>query len=297
MSFFMSRKKRDERDAKTVYSESTWSEVFRRLLKNKVAMAGLIVFVIACLACVCAPLLTKYDYFSINVDRTKEGPSLAHIFGTDYLGRDLFTRLLYGGRVTLRIALGSTLIAAVAGCFLGLIIGFFGGRIDFYVSHFLDMLASIPVFLLIIVSEAALGWGEGNFMYAMAIAAIPQFARLVRASVMNIKGSEYIEASRALGVRNSGIIFRRIFHNIAPPLIIRFTSGVADALLLCTVMGYLGIGINPPTPEWGLIAYIGRAYIRSYPLMMIFPCVVITISVLSLCLFGDGLRDALDPRE
>ena len=152
------------------------------------------------------------------------------------------------------------------------------------------------MFLLIIVAEATLGWGRGNFMYAMAIAAVPQFARLVRASVMNIKASEYIEAARALGVSHTGIIFRHVLHNIASPLIVRFASGVAEALLICSIMGYLGLGVNPPLPEWGSIAYIGRAFIRLNPLLMVFPCAAITVSVISLSLFSDGIRDALDPK-
>ncbi|MCL1834946.1 MAG: ABC transporter permease [Oscillospiraceae bacterium] len=280
-----------------VASSNFWLEALRRLFKNKTAVFALVVFAIVCISCALHPYLTKYEYMVIDPANTKQGPSLEHLLGTDHLGRDLFTRILYGGTLTLRISFVSTVLAAAAGCILGLVSGYFGKRTDFILSHLLDMVASVPVFLLVILAEAALGWGKGNFMYAMGIAAMPQFARLIRASVMSIVGSEYIEAARALGVGHGEILARHVLHNVAPSLIIRFTSAFSEALLLCTIMGYLGIAVNPPTPEWGALAYFGRSFIRSYPHMIIIPCSVITISVISLGLFGDGLRDALDPRE
>ena len=274
-----------------------WVEAVRRIARNKIAVASFFIFVIICLACAFAPYLTKWSYANINKDVQLERPSFTHILGTDNLGRDTFSRLLYGGRITLRIAFVSTLMAAAIGCVIGLPAGYFGSPADTIISPILDMISSVPVILLVIVMEFALGWGSGNFMYAMVIAAIPQFARLMRASVMTIMGREYIEASRALGVSHTKIMLRHVMHNAAPALIIRFTNGVAEGLLTCTVMGYLGIGINPPTPEWGVIVYNAKTYIRRAPLMIIIPCAVIVISVISLCLFGDGLRDALDPKE
>jgi peptide/nickel transport system permease protein len=244
-----------------------------------------------------APVLTKWDYAAINVSNVRERPSITHIFGTDYIGRDLFSRMLYGGRITLKIALVSTVLAAVTGSIIGLLIGYFGGGADFFASHFLDMIASIPIFLLVIVFEAVLGWGRGYFMYAMAIAAVPQFARLVRISVMNTMGCEYVEAARALGANGFKIIRRHVIKNITPTLVIRLATGVTEALLICTLMGYVGVGISPPTPEWGNIALIGKSYSRSTPFMMFIPCAVIIVCAISLNLFSDGLRDALDPRD
>ena len=272
-------------------------DALRRLKKNKVAIAGLVVFLFIVVACVLAPVLTKHEYYEINTGITKAGPTWDHILGTDHLGRDMLSRILYGGRITLRIAFVSTVLAAVVGSFLGLITGYFGRKLDFAISHVLDMVASIPVYLLAIVCEAALGWGQGEYMYALAIAATPQFARLVRASVISTMGYEYIEAARALGVSHIMIILRHIFRSVAPQLIVRFTSGVAEALIICSIIGYLGIGINPPMPEWGLLAFVGRAYIRTQPLLMGIPCAAITVSVVSLSVFGDGLRDVLDPRN
>jgi peptide/nickel transport system permease protein len=274
-----------------------WVDFLRKLCKNKIALAGFIVFASVCVACALAPYLTKWEYYAIDTSNVFAPPSREHILGSDNLGRDIFSRLLYGGRFTLKITLVSTSLAAVIGCLVGLAAGYFRGRADFFISHLLDMLASIPLFLLVIVTETSLGWGRGYFMYAMAAAAVPQFARLVRASVMNIIGCTYIEASRALGVRHFEIIRRHVLHNIAPPLIIRFTGGVAEALTICTIMGYLGVGISPPTPEWGALAYASKAFTRSHPLLIILSSAVIAVCVISVNLFGDGLRDALDPRE
>ena len=274
-----------------------WAEALHKIYRNKAAVAGFFIFALICLACAFAPVLTKWKYDELNTNSALERPSLTHIFGTDRLGRDMLSRVLYGGRFTLRIALISTALAALVGGATGLLAGYFVGRADFIISHCLDMLAAIPIFLLIVAAEFALGWGKGNFMYAMAIAALPQFARLVRASVMEIMGSEYIEAARALGMSHAKIILKHVLHNVAPPLIIRFTSGLSEALLICTIMGYLSIGVNPPNPEWGALAYFSKGFLRSHPHLMVIPCAAITISVISLNLFGDGLRDALDPRN
>jgi ABC-type dipeptide/oligopeptide/nickel transport system permease subunit len=282
--------------ARPAAATSIWSEFLRRLCKNRVAVAAFIVFAAVCMACILAPWLTRWSYYSIDTKDYLSSPSRKHILGTDNLGRDIFARLLYGGRMTLKIALGATAISASVGGLVGLVAGYFRGRADFFISHLLDMLASIPVFLLIIVTETSLGWGRGYFMYAMAIAAVPQFARLARACVINIMGSAYIEAARALGVRHARIIRRHVLHNVAPPLMIRFTSGVSEALIICTIMGYLGVGISPPTPEWGALAYVSKSFMRSHPLLIIMSSAVIAVCVVSINLFGDGLRDAFDPK-
>ena len=278
-------------------SQNAFRIVMRRLLKDKTALTGLAVFAVICLACVFAPVLTKWDYKEINVRRLLENPSVEHILGTDNLGRDVYSRLLYGGRITLRITLISTVLAAAAGCIIGLVAGYSGGRVDILISSVLDTLTAIPMILLAIVFEIVFGWGEGNFMYAIAVAALPQFAHLVRACVMNIVKCEYIEAARALGVSRFSIMVRHVLHNIMSPLVIRFASGLADALLSCTIMGYLSIGMKPPIPEWGVLVFNAKSFLWKQPLLMVFPCAVIAITVISVSIFSDGLRDALDPRE
>jgi len=284
------------RVARAEHPGGIFRDALRRFSRNRIAVICLVLFLIICISCALAPYVTKYDYSSIDSQNTLAKPSLTHLLGTDNLGRDFFSRLLYGGRMTLRITFTATVIALLIGSVIGLAAGYFGGRADLIISPVLDILAAVPVILLALVFEAMLGWGNGNFMYAIAIAAIPQFARLVRISVMNIMGSEYIEASRALGVGHLGVIFRHIGHNVAPALIVRFTSALAEAMLTCTVLGYLGIGINPPTPEWGNIVYLSKNFMRLAPQLMILPCAVISLTVITISLLGDGLRDAMDPR-
>ena len=278
------------------YTGGIWKDALLKFSRNKVAVICLAIFLIICLSSIFAPYLTTYDYTKIDANARLARPSMEHLLGTDNLGRDLFTRLLYGGRLTLRIAFTATAIALVAGSVIGLLAGYFGGKIDFIISPVLDMLAAIPVILLALVFEEMISRGNGNYVYAIALAAIPQFARLVRISVINIMGSEYIEAARALGIGHFGVITRHIVHNVAPALIVRFTSALAEALLTCTVLGYLSIGINPPTPEWGNIVYLSKNFIRLAPQLMIYPCAVISLTVISISIFGDGLHDAMDPR-
>jgi len=243
-----------------------------------------------------APYLTPWDYRELNINNRMAKPSITHILGTDNLGRDTFARLLYGGRVTLRIAFVTASLAALSGSAIGLVMGYFRGLADLVIFPALNVLASIPIILMAVLFEAIFGWGRGHFIYAMIIAAIPQFAWLVRASSMEIVERKYIEASRALGVSHMGIIFRHVLPNVAPLLLVRYTGGLAEALLTCTIMGFFSIGINPPTPEWGALVFNASGYLRSKPHLLIIPCAVITICVISINLFGDGLRDALDPR-
>lgn len=286
---------RPHREDHQYISGSSWSEGWRNFRRNPTAMISLFVLGIICLACVLAPLMVNLDSSSMDVSRAMSPPSRENPFGTDYIGRDLLSRVLYGGRNTLYIAFSATLMAAAVGSLIGIVSGYYGGNIDFYIMRLMDILSSVPSFLLAIIVEVALGWGEGNFRYALAIAAVPSFARLLRPSVMGIMSSQYIEASRALGAGTAGIIYRHVVHNIAAPLLIQFTSSVANTILTCTILGYLGIGISPPTPEWGSLVYYGTAYLRNAPHIALFPSMAVTLTVLSLNILGNGLRDALDP--
>jgi len=287
----------DAGDQRPYQSDNYWTEAFRRFCGNKVAIAGFAVFAFICLACLFGPLLTNWEYNQPNISNRFASPTLAHPFGTDAIGRDMLTRILHGGRVSLRIAFVSTLIAAVVGSIIGAAMGYFRGAADVIISPVLDALNAIPIILLVLVIESVFGRGSGYFMYAMAAAAVPQFARLVRVCVMKINESAYIEAARALGMGHIAILRKHVLHNMASPLLVRITIGVAEALMICTLLGYFGIGIRPPTPEWGTMVQSGMEGFRRYPYLLIFPCVVITISVISVNLFGDGLRDAFDPSE
>jgi ABC-type dipeptide/oligopeptide/nickel transport system permease subunit len=260
-------------------------------------MIGLGIFLFICLACALLPGIIRWDYYEPDFNASLKTPSLEHIFGTNQLGRDMLSGVLYGGRTTLRIAAVSTFIAMIAGSAIGLIAGYYGGRADFIISRATDMLSSVPVILLTLFIEFTLGWGRGYFVYAMAISATPQFARLVRASVLTIMGQEYIEAARALGDSHIGIIMRHVLRNVAIPIIIHLTGCFSEAILTCTILGYLGVGISPPAAEWGVLVYRGKAHMLSNPHVILFPSFAVTASVISLNFFGNGLRDAFDPKE
>jgi len=275
--------------------------VLRRLLRKKFAVAGLIIFLLVCFVTIFASHMTPWDLTTITPQNARALPSAEHPLGTDAMGRDLLTIFLHGGRITLRIASMATIIAAVTGSVLGLIMGYFGGKLDFILSPVLDVLTAVPMLIIAILIEVILGVGQGYFMYAIAIAAIPTFTRLVRASVMNIEASRYIEAARALGVGNFRIIFRHILPNIVSPLIVRLTTGFAEAILACTIMGFVGIrvvvGLGTMDLEWGAFVFAARAGMFRDPTAMIVSCSIIAITVISISVFGDGLRDALDPKD
>ena len=282
-------------DAPDLAEPSAGRSVLRRLLRKKFAVVGFIVFLLVCLITIFASHLTPWDYTTMNPGNVRGLPSAAHPLGGDDAGRDLLTIFLHGGRTTIPIAFSAAILATVAGSVLGLFMGYFGGKLDFILSPVLEILTAVPVLIIAIFIEVVFGVGQGHFMYAIAIAATPHFARLVRASVMNIVGSRYIEAAHALGVSHFGIISRHVLPNIATPLIVRFTTGFAEAILACTLMGF--VGIRPIAPEWGAFVFTARTGMFRDPTAMIVSCGIIAITVISISIFGDGLRDALDPGE
>ena len=260
-------------------------------------MIALSVFILIVLACLFLPYCIKWNYRQIDLENMYGPPSWEHVFGTDSIGRDLLTRLLYGGRVTLGIMAVATVLAAMMGFGIGLLSGTCGGAVDFYVMRVVDVIASVPGVLLAVMIEVALGMGKGNFKYGLAIAAMPGIARMVRTAVLEVMQSEYVEASRALGAGRNQIIRKHVLHNVAVPFIIQTLGAAAEVLLSCTVMGYLGLGINPPTPEWGGIVHDTRELLRVYPSVALIPSGVIVVTEMSLHFIGNGLRDAFDPRN
>lgn len=273
-----------------------WRSAMSKLVRNKAAMAGIIFLFIMIAGAVFAPVLTPYGMNDQSIYDRLQPPSLEHIFGTDYLGRDMLARVLYGGRVTLKIGFVSMLIAVAIGGVLGAVAGFRGGRADAVIMRVIDILTPIPGVLLAVLIMAIIGLGKSNIMYAIGIAAVPGVVRLTRSSIMEVMSSEYVEASRALGVGSFEIFFRHVLHNIASPLIIYITGGVAEAIILSTALGYVGLATTPPTAEWGYMVYLGVSYLRTEWFLAGFPCLAIVLTVLSLNMMGDGLRDAFDPR-
>jgi ABC-type dipeptide/oligopeptide/nickel transport system permease subunit len=223
-------------------------------------------------------------------------PGKYHLFGTDNLGRDIFSRILYGGRVSLWIGFASTAMSAFFGILIGLIAGYYGGRIDNVLMRIIDIVVSIPSILLAITISAALGAGVNSAIIAIGVASIPIFARFARAPILQVKNEEYIEAAIAINASSPRIMLRHLLPNILSPLIVQTTVNVAMSILLAAGLSFLGMGVQPPNPEWGAIISTSRPYIVDHSYMVTIPGLAIALTVIGLNLFGDGLRDALDPR-
>lgn len=281
---------------KEIKSKSQFSMVFKSLKRNKMAILGLIILVFLVFLAVFADIIAPYDYYKQDLQNAYLHPNSQHIFGTDEFGRDIFSRVIYGARISLIVGFVSVGIALLIGGLLGAVAGFYGGKIDNIIMRIMDVLLAIPQTLLAIAIVAALGAGLINLMIAVGISSIPNYARIVRASVMTIRGEEYIEAARASGTSDAKIITKHILPNCVAPVIVQVTLGIAGAILTAAGMSFIGLGIQPPVPEWGNMLSSGRDYIREYAYMTMFPGLAIIITVLSLNLLGDGLRDALDPK-
>ena len=226
----------------------------------------------------------------------KKFPSMEHPFGTDEFGRDILSRIIYGTRQSLVIGVGSIAIAVLAGGLIGLISGFYGGWLDNLLMRITDVMMAIPGMLLAIAIVAALGSSLKNLLIAIAIAKLPNFARIMRATVMSAREQEYVTASKVMGIPNWKILLEDILPNSLSPMIVQATLGIAFAILTAAGMSFMGLGIQPPTPEWGAMISTAKNYIRDYPYMVMFPGAAIMITILALNLLGDGLRDALDPK-
>ncbi|WP_434311828.1 ABC transporter permease [Hominifimenecus sp. rT4P-3] len=268
----------------------------KRLSRNRLAMVGLVILIVITLAAVFAPLLTKYSYETQDWAAAFSAPSKEHWLGTDDLGRDIFSRLLYGARYSLTIGIASVGSAAVIGIALGSLAGYYGGKLDMILMRITDIFQAIPSMLLAIAISAALGPGFSKCIIAIAIARIPGFARMTRASFLNVLGTDYIEAAKSINAKDWFIIVRHVLPNAMSPIIVLATMGVATAILVAASLSFIGLGVQPPEPEWGAILSSGRSYIRDCWWMVTFPGVAIMLTTLSLNLLGDGLRDALDPR-
>jgi peptide/nickel transport system permease protein len=271
-------------------------QIWRRLKKNRLSMFGLITLIIIVLAAIFADFIAPYPYDLQNYSVAKQFPSLEHPFGTDNYGRDIFSRVIYGTRVSLQIGFISLSAGALIGTIFGTVSGYFGGRTDTVIMRFTDILMSIPKVVLAIAIASTLGPGLVNAMIAVAISSIPNFARVARASTLTVRDQEYIEAARAIGAGNFRIIFRHILPNILAPIIVQATLGVGISIILAASLSFLGLGVEPPTPEWGAMLSAARTFIRDEWYMVLFPGLAIMLTVLALNLLGDGLRDALDPK-
>jgi peptide/nickel transport system permease protein len=260
------------------------------------ALVGGAIVVVCVVVAVFAPLLAPHDPVEIFSGQLRKPPSLHFPMGTDEVGRDILSRVVFGARVSLRVGLISVTIAMVCGSALGLIAGYAGGWTDAIIMRIVDVMLAFPGILLAIAIVAVLGPGIDNVMFAVGIESIPVYVRTLRASTLSVKQNEYVMAARASGAAPSGIVWRHILPNVAAPIIVLATLGVGLAILIAAGLSFIGIGAQPPTPEWGSMLSTGRTYIRDAPWIAAFPGLAIMIVVLALNLLGDGLREALDPR-
>ena len=276
--------------------QSELREVLRHLMRNRAAVAGLIIIGVFVLASVLAPLIATHSPTDTSLANRLTSVSAEHWLGTDELGRDLFSRMLYGGRISLGIGLISVAIGAGIGVPLGAVSGYYGGTFDIILQRFIDIMIAFPGILLAIVVVTVLGVGVENVMIATGIASVPIYARLVRGSVLAAKEQSYVAAAHAAGIGNLSIIFRHILPNCLAPIIVQSTFQIATSILWAAGLGFLGLGAQAPTPEWGAILSNGRDYIRTAHHLTTFPGLAILFMVLGFNLVGDGLRDALDPK-
>ncbi len=281
--------------------ESEFKQVFRVYRKSKLAVAALIVAILLMVIAIIGPLIAPHDPIEVNLDATFETGfwtgNMEYPLGTDNLGRDIYSRLLYGTGISLRIGYAIIAITAACGLLIGLVSGYFGGIIDILVMRLIDILLAFPPLLLALVIAATLGTGMEKAMLAIAIIYIPSLARIVRGSVLTVKELPYVEASRAMGGGNIWIILGHVLPNIITPVIVYLTLLLGDAILYTAALGFLGIGIDPSTPEWGAMLSGGRDFLLLGKWWItVFPGVMIFLAVLSFNLFGDGLREAVDSK-
>ncbi len=277
-------------------SNSNGFAVLSRLARNRNAVIGLIIFVALILSVILIPIFSGYGMSDMDMANKCQGPSAAHPFGTDDFGRDIFIRIFYGGRYSLSISLIAVALSTAVGMAIGAVAGYFGGTVDNLLMRILDAIQAIPSLLLTIIVSTVLGTGFDKTILALAITRIPGTVRLLRASVLQTREEQYLEAAEAIGCSHLRRILRYVLPNSWSPIIVHATMGVANTVLSLASLSYIGLGISPPTPEWGAMLSMARGYLRDYPYMLIFPGLFICLTVLSLNMFGDGLRDALDPK-
>jgi len=275
---------------------SPWRLALRRLTAKPAAIIALATLATLVMLAVGAPVLAPYDPLAMGTGPGLAPPDREHLFGTDLFGRDVFSRVIYGGRISLSVAFAAVCVSSLIGVGLGLTAGYYGRGVDMAIMRGMDVLMAFPGIFLALAIVALLGPGLNNTVLAVAISAIPTYTRTVRGCVLSAKENLYVGAARAIGAANGRIMLRHIFPNVFAPVIILMTLGVAWAILNISALSFLGLGSQPPTPEWGTMLYEGRVYLREAWWITTFPGLAIMVTVMAVNRLGDGLRDALDPR-
>lgn len=272
-----------------------WKEVWRRLRKNKMALVSLFILLVIVLFALFPQVIAPYGYDDQDMTRTFQKPCLQYPLGTDQYGRDVFSRIVYGSRISLEVGLIVVTLSLVAGGFLGILAAYYK-RFDNLIMRIMDLFMAVPGTLLAIVIAATLGPGMTNLMIAVAISSIPKYARVVRSACLTSMHNEYIEAANSLGASDFRIIFKHILPNSVSPIIVQCTLSIADAVIMAACLSFIGLGVQPPTPEWGAMLSGSQEYLTAYPYLLIGPGIAILLLALSFNIIGDGLRDCLDPK-
>lgn len=275
---------------------SQGAQIFHRMIRRTSVKISIAILLILVLACIFAPYLTPYSYSQMIVKDRLQGSSWKHLLGTDDMGRDILTRLLYGGRYSLRIGVEAVAASMLVGIAIGAIAGYFGGLVDNIIMRLIDVLQSIPGLLFNIIIAATLGTGFVNTVIALAFTSIWPYVRMMRAQVLSVRKMEYLEAASEINASTPRIMIKHLIPNCLSPIIVQATMGVGQAILIAAGLSFIGLGIQPPEPEWGAMLSAGRAYVRDYSYMVIYPGLFIGVTVLALNLIGDALRDAMDPK-
>jgi peptide/nickel transport system permease protein len=278
--------------------KSITQELWLRFLKDKIAVIGLVIFCLIVAVAILAPLIANYDHVVVKIDIANrlQHPSASHWFGTDELGRDILARIVYGARVSLLIGISAIFVSLVVGLVLGGAAGYYGGKTDSVIMRAMDVFLSLPDVLLALAIIAAFGNTKLNLTIAIGLAFSPKFSRVVRSAVMGVRDNEYIEAARSIGALDQRIIASHVLPNCIGPIIVQVTLYVANAILTIAALSFIGLGIQPPAPEWGNMLASGRTFMRDFPHIVVAPGLAIFFTILALNLLGDGLRDTLDPR-
>lgn len=277
-------------------TQSQLSRIFKQWRRNRRAVVGAVILLIIVFMAIFAPFVTRYEPQKQNMRNRLQPPSSEHIFGTDQFGRDTYSRVVYGARLSLRVGFLSIALALVVGCALGLVSGYYGGVLDNVIMRIVDVLMALPGFLLALSIVAALGPGMQNVILAIGVSYVPSFARMMRSAVLSTRELDYVDAARALGAKDRRIILSHVLPNSLSPIIVLTTLSMAGAILSAAGLSFLGMGAQPPTPEWGSMISSSRPFIRVSHWAVTIPGLAIFTTVMCLNLVGDGLRDALDPR-
>lgn len=276
-------------------ADTLWDQIKTMIRQNKLAALSAVIIAVIALAAIFAPLAAPYDPYAQTLTARLQAPGGAHILGTDELGRDVFSRIIYGARVSLLVGLVPTIISMVVGTVLGLCAGFYGGKVDFAIMRLADVMLAFPSLLLAMVITYTIGGGLVSIFIALILVNWAGTARIVRSQTLSLKEAEYVEAARSIGVKRWKIMFRHILPNCLPSLIVLFTLNIPSAILTESSLSFLGAGLQPPSASWGLAVVRGKKYLFSEPWLSIAPSVAIMIVVMVFNFLGDGLRDVLDP--